>query len=179
MSKTNSAVAVFSRREQAEQAIRKLEGAGIDIRRMSLIGRDVHSEQHVVGYYTTGDRMMAWGANGAFWGGIWGLLFGSAFFWIPGLGPLMIAGPVVAWIVGALEGAVVVGGLSALGAALYSIGIPRDSILQYETAIKADKIVLVVDGTPEDVKRAEQVLAGTPAIRTQTHLAGAAMPAHA
>lgn len=179
MSDTNSAVAIFSRRDQAEQAIRKLHSAGIELQRMSLIGRDFHSEQHVVGYYTTGDRMKAWGANGAFWGGIWGLLFGSAFFWVPGLGPLMIAGPAVAWIIAALESAVVVGGLSALGAALYSIGIPKDSILQYETAIKADKVVLVVDGTPEEVKRAEHALAGTAAIHTQTHLMGSAMPAHA
>lgn len=179
MSKTNSAVAIFARREQAEQAIRTLHDAGIDLKQISLIGRGVHSEEHVAGYYTTGDRMKAWGANGAFWGGIWGLLFGAAFFWVPGLGPLMIAGPIVAWLVGALEGAVVVGGLSALGAALYSIGIPNDSILQYETAIKADKIVLVVHGTPEDVKQAEGVLTGTATVKTYTHTAGSATAASA
>jgi hypothetical protein len=44
-----------------------------------------------------------------------------------------------AWIAGALEGAVVLGGLSALGAGLCSIGIPKDSALQYEAALKADK----------------------------------------
>lgn len=175
MSKTNSAVAIFSRREQAEQAIRKLHEAGIDLRQMSLVGRGVHSEEHVAGYYTAGDRMKAWGTNGAFWGGIWGMLFGSAFFWVPGLGPLMIAGPIVAWLVGALEGAAVVGGLSALGAALFSIGIPNDSILQYETAIKADKIVLVVHGTPVEVKEAEKVLATTAAVEKYLHLTEAAM----
>ena len=69
-----------------------------------------------LGYYNTGDRMMYWGKLGAFWGGLWGLLFGSAFFLVPGIGPLVVAGPLVTWIVGALEGAVVMGGFSALGA---------------------------------------------------------------
>lgn len=170
MSKTNSAVAIFAAREQAEQAIKTLKNAGIDLKQISLTGRGVHSEEHVTGYYTTGDRMQAWGASGAFWGGMWGLLFGSAFFWVPGLGPLMIAGPLVAWIVGALEGAVVVGGLSALGAALYSVGIPEESILQYETAIKADKIVLMVHGPPDEVTKAQTILTGSPGATTNIHI---------
>jgi hypothetical protein len=86
--------------------------------------------------------MQVWGKTGAFWGGLCGFLFGSAFFWIPGLGPLLVAGPLVSWIVAALESAVVAGGLSALGADLYSLGIPKDSILRYETAIKTDKFIL-------------------------------------
>jgi hypothetical protein len=88
---------------------------------------------HVVGYYNVLDRMKVWGKTGAFWDGLWGLLFGSAFFWIPGLGPLLVAGPLVSWFVGALQGAIVVGGLSTIGAGLYSLGIPKDSILRYET----------------------------------------------
>jgi hypothetical protein len=90
--------------------------------------------------------MKYWGKQGAFWGGLWGMLFG-AFFIIPGLGPILVAGPLVAWIVGALEGAVVVGGLSALGAGLYSIGIPKDSVVKYEAALKADKFLLLAHGT--------------------------------
>src|SRR5271170_1820008 len=72
---------------------------------------------------TTPDRMKYWGKTGAFWGGFWGLLFGSAFFAIPGIGPVLVAGPLVAWIVGGLEGAALVGGLSAIGAGLVGIGI--------------------------------------------------------
>ena len=72
--------------------------------------------------------MKYWGTQGAYWGGLWGMLFGAAFFAIPGLGPMLVAGPLVAWIVGALEGAVVMVGLSAFGAGLYSIGIPKDSV---------------------------------------------------
>jgi hypothetical protein len=84
--------------------------------KLSIVGQDSHTGEHVRRYYGTGHRMKYWGELGAFWAGICGLLFGVAFFAIPGLGPILAAGPVVAWIVGALEGAVVVGGLDALAA---------------------------------------------------------------
>jgi hypothetical protein len=89
---------------------------------------------------------------------LWGLLFGSAFFIIPGIGPLLLAGPLVASLVAALEGAVVVGGLSTMGAALVSIGVPKDSILLYETEIKAGKFVLIAHGTASEVARARDLL---------------------
>ena len=88
-------------------------------------------------------------------------MFGSAFFLIPGIGPLLAAGPLVGWIVGALEGAVVIGGLSALGAGLYSIGISKDSIIEYETQIKAGKFVVIVHGSPDDVSKTRDTLAQT------------------
>jgi len=93
----------------------------------SIIGKDYHTEEKVVGYYSTGDRMKTWGGLGAFWGGIWGLLFGAGFFLIPGIGPVLVAGPFLAALLGALESAVLVGGLSAIAAGLVSLGIPKDS----------------------------------------------------
>lgn len=107
------------------------------------------------------------------------MLFGSAFFWVPGLGPLMIAGPLVGFIVSALEGAVLVGGLSALGAALYGVGIPKDSIVQYESALKTDKVILVVHGTIEDVRRAETILGRSVAVQTHYQSPDAPTPAFA
>lgn len=49
-------------------------------------GESEEADENVVGYYNTGDRMKRWGKVGAFWGGFRGLLFGSAFFAIPGIG---------------------------------------------------------------------------------------------
>jgi hypothetical protein len=131
------------------------------MKKLSIVGRDYHTDEHVIGYYNAGDRMKYWGKMGAFWGGLWGMLFGSAFFLIPGIGPLIVAGPLVAWIVGALEGAVVVGGLSAVGAGLYSLGIPKDSILRYERALKTDKFVLIAHGSLDEITRAKEILNGT------------------
>ncbi len=155
-----SAVAVYESHHAAEEAVRTLAKSGFDMRKLSIVGRDYSTEQGVVGYYNAGDRMKAWGATGAFWGGLWGMLFGSALFIIPGVGPLFAAGPLVAWIVGALEGATVVGGMSALGAGLFSIGIPKDSVLTYETHIKAGKFVVIAHGTRDEVAKSKTILVG-------------------
>jgi hypothetical protein len=156
--KDYSTVATYSSHSAAETAIKELQASGFDMKQLSIVGRDYHTDEHVVGYYNTGDRMKAWGKMGAFWGWIWGCLFGSAFFFIPGIGPLMIAGPLVVWIVGALETAVVVGGLSALGAGLFSLGIPKDSILKYETALKTDNFLVIAHGSADEVARAKEIL---------------------
>jgi hypothetical protein len=100
---------------------------------------------------------------------LWGILFGSAFFAIPGIGPVVIAGPLVSSLVGALEGAVVVGGLSALGAGLVGIGIPKDSIVRYETALKADKFLLVAHGTAEEVEKAKSIIDATKPVEAAVH----------
>ena len=161
MTKTNCAVAVFTSHLEAETAVKELQKSGFDMKKLSIIGRDYHTDEHVVGYYNAGDRMKYWGKLGAFWGGFWGLLFGSAFFLIPGVGPLLFAGPIVSYIVGALEGAAVVGGMSALGAGLFSLGIPENSVLKYETALKADKFVLIAHGSADEVVHAKALLNGT------------------
>jgi|SRR5579863_1898391 len=158
MPKTNSVVAVFESHDKAEEAVSELQRSGFDMQKLSVIGRDYQTEEHVVGYYNIGERMQYWGKLGAFWGGLWGMLFGSAFFWLPIIGPVVVAGPLVAWIIGALESAVVVGGFSALGAALASIGIPKNSIVQYEARVKAGQFLLIAHGTPDEVARAKQVL---------------------
>jgi uncharacterized membrane protein len=166
---TNAVVAIYESHSQAEEALKELQRSGFDMKKLSIIGKDYHTDEHVVGYYNAGDRMKRWGKSGAFWGGFWGLLFGSAFFAIPGIGPVLVAGPLVAWIVGALEGAVVVGGLSAIGAGLYSIGIPKDSIVQYESAIKSDKFLLLAHGTTDDVERAKGIMRAARPVAVALH----------
>src|SRR5579871_1431663 len=169
MSERNAVVAVYGTHTEAEEAVKELQRAGIDMHTLSIIGKDSHTDEHVVGYYNTGDRMKYWGKTGAFWGGFWGLLFGSAFFAIPGIGPVLVAGPLVAWIVGALEGAVTVGGLSAIGAGLFSMGIPKDSVVEYELALKTDKYLLMVNGSASEVDKARGILEGTRPVTTKVH----------
>src|ERR1022692_4102769 len=177
MSETNSVVAIYETHTQAEEAVKELQRSGFDMKKMSIVGKDYHTDEHVVGYYKTGDRMKYWGKMGAFWGPIWGWLFGAAFFAIPGIGPILVAGPLVAWIVAALEGAVVVGGLSALGAGLYSIGIPKDSVVEYETALKANKFLLVAHGTVGEVAQARSTLQTTNPLELAVHAAKREEPA--
>ncbi len=157
----HATVAIYKSHAEAEAAIKTLQQAGFDLKKLSIVGRDYHTDEHVVGYYNAGDRIKFWGKEGLFWGGIWGMLFGSAFLLVPGIGPVIVAGPLVAWVVGALESAAVVGGLSAIGAGLYSLGIPKDSILSYETAFKAGKFVLVAHGSAQEVSHAREIIGDT------------------
>ncbi len=152
---------VFDTHLEAEAAIKKLNNANFDVKKLSLIGKGYHSEEKPMGFYTVGDRIKAWGGMGAFWGGVWGLLMAPAVFFLPGLGLMAFAGPVVAMLVGALEDAVVVGGVSALGAALMQIGVPKDKIIKYETALKVDKYVLMVHGSAQEQEHARSVLEQT------------------
>ena len=173
----NSVVATFKTHDQAEEAVKQLQNSDFDMKLLSIVGRGYHTEENVVGYYNVGDRMLYWGSRGAFWGGFWGLLFGSGMFMVPGIGPLLVAGPLVAAIVGVVETAVVVGGFSALGAALVSIGIPNDSIVRYEASIKSGQFLMVVHGTPEEVERAKNLLGEVGAEDTELFLADQVVPA--
>ena len=172
-------IAVYDTHQEAEAAVKELQRGGFDMKKLSVVGKDYHTDEQVVGYYNTGDRMKYWGKMGALWGGLWGLLVGAAFFWVPGIGPLLIAGPLSAAFVGALESAVVVGGLSALGAALYSIGIPKDSVLRYETAVKANKYLLMAHGTAAEVEKANAILKTTKPATLDEHALGAVSSATA
>lgn len=70
----------------------------------------------------------------------------------------MVLGYLGAIVISALENALIVGGLSALGASLYSINIPKDSVINYEAAAKADDYLVMAHGTPEEMARAKSVL---------------------
>lgn len=161
MSDNNAVAAVYKTHTDAEAGVKELQKAGFDMTKLSIVGKEYHTDEHVVGYYNAGDRMKYWGKLGGFWGGLWGFLFGAAFFWVPGIGPLLVGGPLVASIVAGLEGAALVGGLSALGAGLYSVGIPKDSVLKYEMDVKAGKFLLIAHGTEEEVKKAKNILQTT------------------
>ena len=164
MQNEHSAIYVFNTHSDAEEAIRSLGKSGFDVKKLSLIGKGYHSEEHPVGFYSTGDRIKSWGGVGAFWGGIWGLLVAPAVFVLPGVGLVAMAGPIVAMIVAALEGAVVLGGISAIGGALSMIGASKDDLIKYDTAVKADKYVLIVHGDANDITRAKEELSNSRAV---------------
>src|ERR1700722_17426605 len=157
MSIQNSTVAIYRTHTEADRAVKELQSGGVDMHKLSIVGKGYHTGEHAVGYHNPGDRMKYWAKGGGFWG----LLFRSAFFMIPGLGPILAAGQVVAWIVAGLEGAVEVGALGALGAGLFSIGIPKDSVVKYEAALKTDQFLLIVHGTAAEVAKAKDIIDST------------------
>lgn len=158
MNNKNSCVAIFKTHEEAEQAIAELYHAGIDMKKLSIIGKGYERKEYVRGYYNAFDRVKFWGKRGALWGGLWGLLFSPAFMCVPVAGSLTVGRILFSTFAGGLSTAVFTGGLSALGAALYSIGIPRNSIIKYETAIKLEKYLLIFHSTRDEVGRARDIL---------------------
>lgn len=156
--KNDVAVAIYDSHTQAEEAVKAMQLAGFDMKKISIIGRDYHTEEHVVGFLNAGDRAKIFGKMGAFWGGLMGILFGSAMMFIPVVGHVIVLGPLAATLFSALEGAVLIGGFSALAGALMAVGIPKDSVLRYETALKADKFMLVVHGDAQEIMRARELL---------------------
>jgi hypothetical protein len=159
-----SVVAIFSEHEEADAAVKKLAHAGIAIENLSIVGKGYHSEEKIVGFYNVGDRVKFWGKRGVLWGSLWGLFLGGVSLTIPVVGHVMVLGYLASIVVSAVEGGIMVGGLSALGAALYSAGVPRDSVVQYEQAVKADGFLVIVHGAAEDLIRAQAILVqGNPA----------------
>jgi hypothetical protein len=169
MENIDTAVAVFANHNAAETAVKKLATAGFEMRNLSIVGQGYHTDEKVVGFYNTGDRIKFWGTRGAFWGGFWGLLFGGLFIMTPATGPVVVLGYLAAIVMTALENAILVGGLSALGAALYSIDIPKNSVLEYEAAVKADNFLVMAHGTAEEMARAKAILASDNPSRLDVH----------
>jgi hypothetical protein len=58
---SNGVVAIYPSHAQAEAAIKELQTSHFDMTLLSIVGRDFHTDEHVVGYYTSCDRMKYWG----------------------------------------------------------------------------------------------------------------------
>ena len=169
MTELNHVIAVFADHQGAETAVKKLADAGIDMKHLSVVGKGFHTDEKVVGFYNTGDRIKFWGKRGAFWGSLWGWFFGGVFMVIPVVGHVIVLGYLATMVISAIEGAIVVGGLSALGAALYSSGIPKDSVVAYESAVEAEEFLVMAHGPAEEMARAKAILGSLNPSRVDLH----------
>jgi len=169
MTTADAIIAVFADHPAAETAVKKLAASGFEMKNLSVVGQGYHTQEKVVGFYNIGDRVRFWGVRGAFWGGLWGLFLGGLYITVPAVGSLVVLGYLAATVLSAVENAVVVGGLSALGAALFSMGVPKDSVIAYEAAVKADGFLVMAHGTAAEVARAKVILAASNPSRLDVH----------
>jgi len=169
MQNVGSVIAVFPDHHGAEEAVKTLSRAGFEIKNLSVVGKGYHMEEKIAGFYNTGDRVKFWGSRGAFWGGFWGLFFGGVFLALPVVGHVVVVGYLAAMVVAAVENAVLVGGLSAIGAALFSIGIPKDSVIQYEASIQTDEFLVMARGSNVEMLRAKELLATVKPLRNDLY----------
>ena len=169
MTDRDATIGIFTDHQSAENAISKLVSHGFDMKDLSIVGKGFHTEEKVVGFYNVGERMVFWGNRGAFWGGLWGLFLGGVVLTLPLVGQVVILGTLAATLISGVEGAILGGGISALGAALYSIGVPRDSILEYEAALRSDGFLVMAHGSAVEMKRAKEVLGTLSPLQVETH----------
>ena len=166
MTYSHTIVAHFPSHTEAETVVRELQQQGFDMQKLSIVGKDYQTNEHVRGFLSWKDTSKAGAAGGAYWGsfvgGLFGILAGAGVIFIPGMAPLVIAGPITGVLAGWLEGTLVGGtGAAAIGGlagALGGLGIPKNEVLKYETKIQAGEFIILVTGTNEDVTQAKQML---------------------
>jgi uncharacterized membrane protein len=173
MSYDSSIVLVYSQLDEAEAAVKKLGEGGFPIQNVSIIAKDLGSEKKVHGFVTSCDVAKSAATTGAWVGGIFGLLVGAAFLWVPGLGPLVVAGSLSSALLGGLEGAAAGAALTGTLGWLTSLGISKQHILKYEESVRAGKYLLVVHGTPDEVAKGEKILKGTKSDEMNRHTTAA------
>jgi hypothetical protein len=140
MGEHHAVLAICNTQVEAEAAMRELTHTGFHIKQLSVVGQGYRPAKHAGGYSDTADCME----------------YGSTA--ISGIGSVLIAGPLLGWVFGALEETVAAGGITAIGTALKNMGIPKDSILSYETALRFSKFIMLVHGTAEEVAHAQNIL---------------------
>ena len=159
-------VAVYSDEAATESVLRRLNRKGCQMDLISVLGKQHAIGDDTLGIYhlEVGDRMRAWGKQGAFWGVLWGLLAGAAgLFMIPGVGPVLAAGHIVEAIAGGTAiGAAAMSGsaaLSQLAVAFHRAGIPEEKIESLHNAIIDGKVVVMVRGAGSELGPFKEVLA--------------------
>jgi hypothetical protein len=156
-------LAFYTNQEKAKSALQSLADQDLPLDRASLLGKASSSGDDPLGVYYSdaGERMRGWGKMGAFWGGLWGLVTGAAgMFLVPGVGPLLAAGPVVEALVGAAGGAAITGGVlagsgavSQLAVAVHRLGVPEQRIQETHERIQRGQLLLMLIVAQDEVTR--------------------------
>jgi hypothetical protein len=158
-SPTSSVVAVYADHAQAEHAVRLLHEAGFALGDLSIVGRDFQETDQPYGFVCRRDYAEAGAETGALFGWLFGLFLGAAFLVLPGLGPVVVAGPVAAAVLAGLEGGLAGTALGALAGALVGWGVPKDRAIHYETQVKGGKFLVILRSAPVIVTSAKNLLA--------------------
>jgi hypothetical protein len=169
MSQESSVIGVYKHIDEAEEAVRKLGEGGFPIDRVSIIAKDLGTEKKVHGFVTSCDVAKSAAGTGAWVGGLFGLLVGAAFLWVPGVGPLVVAGSLTSALLGGMEGAVAGAAVSGMLGWLTALGISKQHILKYEESVKAGRCLVIAHGSADLVQKAKQILEGTKPAELTVH----------
>jgi microcompartment protein CcmL/EutN len=159
------AIGAFPHRRDAEAALAELRDSGFPMNQVSLIAKDVDGSDHIGGVdrnVPTGNKAdkgaAAGAATGGALGGLGGLLVGLGTLAIPGIGPVMAGGAVATAIATAITGGAIGAAAGGLTGGLVGLGIPENRAKVYSDRINRGEYVVFVDGTDDEVRRAETIL---------------------
>ncbi len=166
----------FRTHDLAETAVRALGEAGVFLKDVSIVAQNLQTTEQVQGFITTGDVAKSGAGVGAWWGGLFGILVGAAFLWIPGVGPLVVAGPLATSFLGMLEGAALGSASGGLVGALLGFGLSRDRALKYESVVRAGHYLVLVHADEAHSGTARQVLEGHGAVNVEVSMRTELLP---
>lgn len=145
-------VGVFHTEHEASRAIEDLKAQGFLTEDISVIARnkrDVEAINDETGTKVP-EGMASGAATGGILGGVTGLLAGIGALAIPGIGPIIAAGPIAATLTGVAVGA----GTGGLVGGLIGLGIPEDEAASYDNYVDEGRILVMVDA---DISREQDV----------------------
>lgn len=154
----------FSSADDAEQAIGALKDDGFDEQEISLVALDSESgfgQDDGRGVLSMGQDLASGTTTGGALGGIAGLLAGVGALAIPGIGPIIAAGPIAAGLSGA-----VVGGIAG---GLLDLGVPEDRGQYYEDRVREGDVLVALNADDQEVDRAAQIMRDYGADDVETH----------
>jgi hypothetical protein len=160
-------VAIYATHDQADEAFSRLQAEGCDLDLLSFVGRDYWKD--MVGSRNAGERFLYRGNLGPFWERLWSILRGWGVFWFFESGPVLVAGPLVRSIVATQEQGNGDHHTSGFETGLSGIGIPQDSLVEYEKALMKNQILVFIQGTLNEIKCVQNILNETKAINHTIH----------
>ena len=144
------ALGIFDGRDQAERSVQELRNKGFD-QEISVVARDENQEDSSGLSMNSGaDSTMDGISTGGVLGGIAGLAAGAGALFVPGIGPLLAAGPIAGILSGAVTGGIAGG--------LIDWGIPAEESRHFEEDIKQGKTLVAVHGSGPKLDGAAHIL---------------------
>ncbi len=153
-----SVVHVYHNLTEAEEAVKRLIDQKFPANQISIVTQNLETEKQVHGFITAGDIAKEGAGTGAWMGGLFGVLMGAAFIFVPGFGPLVVAGPFAAALLGGVEGAAVGAAGGGLLGALVGWGVSKEHILKYEEVVKGGNYLVIANGDEAQVNQAKAIL---------------------
>ena len=148
-------IGVFQSEDRAKDAISELKKQGFDEREISLVAKEKESlggddDEHSGGLTMEQQNLSEGIMTGGALGGIAGLLAGAGALLIPGVGPIIAAGPLAAFLTGVVGGGLVGG--------LVDFGIPEERGRHYEERVKRGDVLVTVKANDDEVTQITSVL---------------------